>query len=96
MDAAFRAYRRLKTASEPEAAQSAQYCLPLGTRCRAMFKMDFAEALYISELRSGVAGHFRYRRVAWEMYQAVARKHPSLASYFRIDDVNHPVDLLRR
>jgi hypothetical protein len=30
------------------------------------------------------------------MYQAVARKHPSLASYFRIDDVNQPVDLLRR
>ena len=39
-----------------------------------MFKMDFAEALYISELRSGVAGHFSYRRVAWEMYKAVATK----------------------
>jgi thymidylate synthase ThyX len=61
-----------------------------------MFKMDFAEALYIAELRSGVAGHFSYRRVAWEMYQAVARKHPSLAAHFRIEDVNQPVDLLRR
>jgi thymidylate synthase ThyX len=80
----------------PEAAESAQYCLPLATRCRAMFKMDFAEALYISELRSGVAGHFSYRRVAWEMYRTVAKKHPSLAAYFRIEDVNEPVDLLRR
>jgi thymidylate synthase ThyX len=96
MDAALRSYRRLRKSSAPEAAQSAQYCLPLGTRCRAMFKMDFAEALYISELRSGVAGHFSYRRVAWEMYQAVAKRHPSLAGYFRIEDVNHPVDLLRR
>jgi thymidylate synthase ThyX len=93
MDAALNAYRALKTGGEP---QSAQYCLPLGTRCRSMFKMDFAEALYISELRSGVAGHFSYRRVAWEMYRAVAQRHPSLAGYFRIEDVYEPVDLLRR
>jgi thymidylate synthase ThyX len=96
INAAYNTYRRLRDSGFPEAADSAQYCLPLATRCRAMFKMDFAEALYISELRSGVAGHFSYRRVAWEMYQAVAKKHPSLATYFRIEDVNQPVDLLRR
>ena len=96
MDAAFAAYRRLRDSGAPEAAEAAQYCLPLGMRCRAMFKMDFAEALYISELRSGVAGHFSYRRVAWEMYKAVAAKHPGLAGLFRIEDVNEPVDLLRR
>ena len=84
------------TATSPRQPQSAQYLLPLATRCRSLFKMDFAEALYISELRSGVAGHFSYRRVAWEMYKAVAKKHPSLAQYFRIEDVNEPVDLLRR
>jgi len=96
MEAAFAAYQSLKASGEPEAAYSAQYCLPLGTRCRSLFKMDFAEALYIAELRSGVAGHFSYRRVAWEMYEAVARRHPSLAGYFRIEDVYQPVDLLRR
>jgi thymidylate synthase ThyX len=93
MQAAFAAYEELKAAGEPE---SAQYCLPLATRCRSMFKMDFAEALYISELRSGVAGHWSYRRVAWEMYRAVARQHPALAHMFRIEDVHEPVDLLRR
>ena len=93
MDAAFAAYRGLRDAAGPEAAA---YLLPLGTRIRAMFKMDFAEALYIAELRSGVAGHFSYRRIAWEMYLAVARRHPGLASYFRIEDVNQPVDLLKR
>jgi thymidylate synthase ThyX len=93
IDASFAAHRHLRDTGSPEAAQ---YCLPLGTRCRSMFKMDFSEALYISELRSGVAGHFSYRRIAWEMYQVVAKRHPALAQHFRIEDVNEPVDLLRR
>jgi thymidylate synthase ThyX len=96
MDAALAAYRELCDSDEPEAKQSAQYLLPLGVRCRALFKMDFAEALYISELRSGVAGHFSYRRVAWEMYRAIAVRHPALAEMFRVRDVNEPVDLLKR
>ncbi len=96
MGAAFAAYRALRDSEEPEAQQSAQYLLPLATRCRAMFKMDFAEALYIAELRSGIAGHFSYRLVAWKMYQAIAVRHPALAGLFRIDDVNVPMDLLKR
>jgi thymidylate synthase ThyX len=93
MDAAHSAYRAMSASA---GAENAAYLLPLGTRVRAMFKMDFAEALYIAELRSGVAGHFSYRRVAWEMYQAVAKRHLGLAGYFRIEDVNQPVDLLKR
>ncbi|HZL25520.1 MAG TPA: FAD-dependent thymidylate synthase [Acidobacteriaceae bacterium] len=96
MAAAYNAYRALRDSGEPDAAQNAQYLLPLGTRCRSLFKMDFAEALYIAELRSGVAGHFSYRRVAWEMYRAVEARHPALAGLFRIEDVNVPVDLLKR
>jgi thymidylate synthase ThyX len=93
MGTVYAAYRALREAAGPEAAA---YLLPLGTRVRAMFKMDFSEALYIAELRSGAAGHFSYRRVAWEMYLAVAKRHPGLAEYFRIEDVNQPVDLLNR
>ena len=37
--------------------------------------MDFAELEYISRLRSGVKGHFSYRRVAWEMKQALEKLH---------------------
>jgi hypothetical protein len=96
MAAAYDAYRALRDSGEPDAAQNAQYLLPLGTRCRSLFKMDFAEALYIAELRSGVAGHFSYRRVAWEMYRAVEARYPALAGLFRIEDVNVPVDLLKR
>ena len=67
MDAAYASFRALRETQVPEAAESARYLLPLGTRCRSLFTMDFAEAVYIAELRSGPAGHFSYRRVAWEM-----------------------------
>lgn len=73
-----------------------EYLIPLACRKRALFKMDFAEAVYIAELRTTPAGHFSYRRVAWEMYRAVAERYPALAPHFRVTDVNEPVDLLKR
>ncbi len=52
IEAAHRGQRADCEGSAPEAAQSALYLLPLATRVRCLFKMDFAEAQYISELRS--------------------------------------------
>jgi thymidylate synthase ThyX len=88
----------LRLASRPasEASECSEYAIPLAFRKRTLFKMDFAEALYISELRTGAAGHPSYRKVAYAMYEAVARKHPALAKYFRVQDVREPVDLLKR
>jgi len=57
---------------------AAQYLLPLAARSRFLFKMDFAELEYISRLRSGVKGHFSYRKVAWEMKQALEKVDPVL------------------
>lgn len=96
MSAAFATVEAIGQAGFHEAGKTAQYALPLGTRCRSLFKMDFAEALYISELRSGQAGHFSYRRVAWEMYQAVEKRYTALAKHFRVTDIHEPVDLLKR
>jgi hypothetical protein len=96
IEAAHRASAQIATGQTPEAAQSALYLLPLATRIRSLFKMDFAEAQYISELRSGPAGHFSYRRVAWEMFLAVKRQHPSLAAHIRVTDFTKPIDLLQR
>ncbi|MGI9075246.1 MAG: FAD-dependent thymidylate synthase [Bryobacteraceae bacterium] len=59
---------------------AAQYLLPLASRCRFLFKMDFAELEYISRLRSGVKGHFSYRKIAWEMKQALERLDPTLGA----------------
>src|ERR1700687_1654068 len=79
-----------------EARENSQYAIPLGFRKRTLFKMDFAEVVYISELRTGPAGHFSYRNVAYAMYEAAARKYPALAKYLRVHDVKEPVDLLKR
>ena len=76
--------------------EESQYVIPLAFRKRTLFKMDLAEAIYISELRTGAAGHFSYRNVAYAMYEAVAQRYPALAKYFRVTDVREPVDLLKR
>ncbi|HXZ80363.1 MAG TPA: FAD-dependent thymidylate synthase [Terriglobales bacterium] len=85
-----------KRPGQPSATESAQYVIPLAFRRRTLFKMDFAEAVYIAELRSKPEGHISYRRVAYAMYEEVARKHPTLAAVFRVKDVTEPVDLLKR
>ena len=77
-------------------ASPVQYMIPLAFRKRTLFKMDFAEVVYISELRTTPAGHISYRKVAYAMYEAVTRRHPALARYFRVQDIREPVDLLKR
>jgi thymidylate synthase ThyX len=96
VEAAHAASARIAACSGQENALSALYVLPLATRVRCLFKMDFAEAQYISELRSAPAGHFSYRRVAWEMFLALERQHPSLAKHIRATDFTEPIDLLQR
>jgi len=68
-------------------APGAHYLLPFGARSRFLFKMDFAEAEYISHLRSGVKGHFSYREIAWEMKCAMERLEPELG---RLIDATPP------
>jgi thymidylate synthase ThyX len=87
---------RLSSLSVKDADAQSQYVIPLAYRKRALFKMDLAEAVYISELRTGPAGHFSYRKVAYAMYEAVAQRYPEMAKYFRVTDVREPVDLLKR
>jgi thymidylate synthase ThyX len=96
MKGAEAAVRKLSANGGEEAAQNAQYAIPFAFRKRTLFKMDFAEAVYISELRTTPAGHASYRNVAYAMYEAVAAKYPALAKYFRVHDVREPVDLLKR
>ena len=57
---------------------ASQYVLPFAARSRFLFKMDFAELEYISRLRSGVKGHFSYRKIAWEMKLALDEVDPLL------------------
>jgi len=91
-----RAVAELQRTAGEDARTDAIYLLPLAFRKRTLFKMDLAEAAYISELRTTAAGHFSYRRVAYQMFEAVALRYPTLARHFRVTDVHEPVDLLKR
>jgi thymidylate synthase ThyX len=71
MESAWETLRRLPT-------PGAHYLLPFGARSRFLFKMDFAEAEYISRLRSGVKGHFSYREIAWQMKLKMEELEPEL------------------
>jgi len=77
------AFDRMRQLPSP----GAHYLLPFGARSRFLFKMDFAEAEYISHLRSGVKGHFSYRQVAWDMKCAMERLEPELG---RLIDATPP------
>jgi thymidylate synthase ThyX len=79
-----------------DAPLGADYLLPLAYRMRCLFKMDWAEAVYIVEQRTQPQGHFSYRRVAWAMYEALRARHPKLAEPIRATNPDGPVDLLRR
>lgn len=69
----------VRRVSEP----ASHYLLPFATRCRTLFKMDFAEVEYIARVRSGVKGHFSYRKVAWEMRERVLEASPELGRLIR-------------
>jgi thymidylate synthase ThyX len=96
MQAAANSVDELAKRGGPEPKENSEYAIPLGFRKRTLFKMDFAEVVYISELRTGPAGHISYRNVAYAMYERVAKKYPALAKYLRVTDVREPVDLLKR
>jgi len=96
IESAHKAAASIAAGPAPEARQSAVYLFPLATRIRALFKMDFAEAQYICELRSAPAGHFSYRRVAWQMYLALQKSYPSLVRHIRVTDFTKPIDIFQR
>ena len=96
MQKAADAVKTIAASGVHEAEASAQYLLPLAYRKRCLFNMDFAEAVYISELRTGEAGHQSYREVAYGMYDAVRKKYPAMAKYFCVTNVHQPVDILKR
>jgi thymidylate synthase ThyX len=63
----------------------AQYIVPRGYRMRWYIKMNLREIYHLTELRSSKQGHPDYRKVAQNMRNAVAEKHPALAEYMQVD-----------
>ncbi len=69
---------------EAQLPLAAQYLLPLGFKRRALFKMDDAQAAYMIETRTGVNGHFQYRKAAFEMWEELNRVQPEIAKWVRV------------
>ncbi len=76
-------------------APAGEYLLPFACRARFLFRMDFAEAEYIAKLRSGVKGHFSYRRIAWEMREQMRRLEPVLGTWMEATPPDHEDPLTR-
>jgi thymidylate synthase ThyX len=89
-------HRAAASSAKRAGTEASEYLIPLAYRKRTLFKMDFAEVVYISELRTKPEGHISYRRVSYAMYEAAAKRYPALAGIFRVKDISEPVDLLKR
>jgi thymidylate synthase ThyX len=63
----------------------ASYVLPLAYRCRALITWNLREMYHFVHLRSAKQGHPSYRRIAQDVYHAVAQRQPLLARYMRVD-----------
>jgi len=81
MEQAAAAYSRLAESCPLEAP----YVLPLAYRMRVLFTWNLRELFHFIQLRSAKQGHFSYRRIAQQVYGEIARVHPALARYIRVD-----------
>jgi len=63
----------------------AQYLLPLAYRKRVLFDWDLREVAHFVRLRSAAQGHISYRRLAWQMRDAVVAAHPFTAPFLPVD-----------
>lgn len=80
MERAADAYRHIAGAG---LTHEAAYVLPLATRVRALFTWNLREVTHFVELRSARQGHPSYRRIAQDVYRAVAQAHPLISKYLR-------------
>jgi len=63
----------------------AQYIVPMAYKRRFLFNLNLRELFYLIELRSRPQGHISYRRVVWDMWEAVNKVHPYFAKHIKID-----------
>ncbi len=80
------AYEKIRTRFPKEA----QYVVPLAYRKRVLLTINLRALHHMITLRSGKEGHISYRKIAWGMCDEIARAHPSLASYIRVDREEGP------
>lgn len=74
----------------------AQYVVPLAFHIRWYVKANLRELFHLCELRTTPQGHPDYRHIAQEMFRAVQRVHPLLASYAKFVSMEPSGHVLER
>ncbi len=80
---------------EREIGVDANYLVPFAFRSGTLYKMHLAEAVYVSELRSGTQGHFSYREIACQMHDQLLKLVPEMAGRIRVTPLQQE-NLLKR
>ncbi|HEY0827059.1 MAG TPA: FAD-dependent thymidylate synthase, partial [Bacilli bacterium] len=93
MDSHFHSIKNLSFEWDP---LQSQYLLPLGSLCRSLHQMDLHQAAYLIELRTGSAGHFSYREIAYQMFEEIKIKYPELSKYIRAINPREIYDPFKR
>lgn len=73
-----------KIKEEIGADADANYLIPFAYRSGTLYKMHLQQAVYMSELRSGVKGHFSYREIAYKMYEEFVEECPFLRDKLKV------------
>ena len=68
-----------------ELPDEAAYIIPLAYKKRVLMTMNLRELFHFIKLRSGKMGHESYRKIAWDMYDEIAKVHPFIAKYIEVD-----------
>ncbi|NOY97868.1 MAG: FAD-dependent thymidylate synthase [Chloroflexi bacterium] len=64
----------------------AAYVVPNGFNRRVLCTFNLREAYHFCQLRAAANAHFSIRRVAFKMYEEIARVHPLLSAYMRLPE----------
>jgi thymidylate synthase ThyX len=88
-DAAMRAAAEAYHTVAPDFPEEASYLVPNGFNRRVLMTLNLREAFHLCELRGAPGAHFSVRRTAGQIYEAIARVHPTLARYMRCRDNPH-------
>jgi thymidylate synthase ThyX len=67
-----------------ELPDEAAYIIPLAYKKRLLMTMNLRELFHFIKLRSTKHGHESYRKIAWDMYDEIAKVHPVFAKYIEV------------
>jgi thymidylate synthase ThyX len=91
MEAAKQAYETIAK----HLPEEAQYVVPMAYNVRWYYTVNLRELQWLTELRSGSAGHVVYRKIAQEIARLVQKAFPQFACFFRfVDYSDHEIGRL--